>query len=70
MMDRPTLRTHSFDELVAFNRSAPCPECNAPTGAPCADRRSWDKDLYGVRVHGARRATVRALHATVALVTQ
>lgn len=69
-MNRPTLKTHSFDELVAFNRSVPCGECNAPTGAPCADRRSWDKDLYGVRVHKARRLAARALHATVTLVAR
>jgi hypothetical protein len=50
----PTLRTHSYAELMALKRSVPCPKCCAPVGCPCADFRSWDKYLYGVRVHVER----------------
>lgn len=53
-MTRPTLRTHTLAQLIALKRSRACPTCHAPVGAPCADLRSYDKDLYGVRVHPAR----------------
>lgn len=35
--------------------SVPCPKCQAPVGAPCADWRSHDRDLFGTRVHQERR---------------
>ena len=55
MRQTSTLRTHSYAELAALNRSVSCNTCGAPAGCPCADLRSWDKDLYGVRVHKVRR---------------
>jgi hypothetical protein len=40
-------------------RSVPCPKCRAPVGAPCIDWRSYDRDLFGNRVH-VERAKARA----------
>ena len=40
--------------------SVPCPKCNAPIGAPCADWRTHDRDLFGRRIHKERRAAIRA----------
>jgi len=46
-------------ELMELNRREPCPKCHAPAGAPCADFRSYDKNLYGVRVHKERERVSR-----------
>ena len=51
-------------QMAAWYRQEPCPKCHAPVGAPCADLRSYDKILYGVRTHRERRDLVRALHTT------
>lgn len=49
---------------LADNFSVPCPKCGAPTGAPCADWRSHDKDLFLNRVHPERRRARRELEAS------
>lgn len=46
---------YSLAELITFARQHQCPKCHAPSGAPCADLRSYDKNLYGVRTHRERR---------------
>lgn len=42
--------------------STPCPKCHAPVGAPCADHRSHDRDLFGARTHRERRQALRVAH--------
>lgn len=46
-------------EYTARVRSVSCPDCHAPVGAPCADRRTYDGDLFYNRTHRPRSAAVR-----------
>lgn len=57
----PSLMTHTLQEIAEFWRQLPCPKCHAPSGAPCADFRSYDGNLYVVSVHKPRERLVRAL---------
>lgn len=50
--------------MTARARAVPCPQCHAPVGAPCADLRTYDGNLYGARVHRSReRRYVAGWHA-------
>lgn len=53
------MSNETLDEYAARRRSVPCPDCGAPAGASCADRRTYDGDLFGNRVHPSRNRLLR-----------
>jgi hypothetical protein len=38
-----------------------CPKCGAPVDRPCLDFRTYDRFLFGRRVHPERRAATKKI---------